>query len=127
MRKSFTIDGVNFSSLSGFFDEFSRVMKPYDWWGRNLDAFIDVLRGGIGTPDEGYVLIWKNSDISRERLGHGETVKELERRLTRVHSSNVSSVQRQIDLARRGDGETVLDWLVDSIQTEGKNIELRLE
>jgi hypothetical protein len=34
----------------------------------------DILRGGFGTPDDGFTLRWKNHDISRQRLGYRETV-----------------------------------------------------
>jgi RNAse (barnase) inhibitor barstar len=65
----YEIDGANFSTLEGFYDEFSRVVIPGVSWGHNLDAFDDVLYGGFGTPDDGFVLRWKNHDLSRQRLG----------------------------------------------------------
>ena len=33
-------------SKSDFHDEISRLLNLADWYGRNLDAFADVLRGG---------------------------------------------------------------------------------
>jgi len=51
--KVFVIDGFQFSTLDGFFDEISRKLIPGAQWGRNLDAFNDILRGGFGTPEEG--------------------------------------------------------------------------
>ena len=47
----YEIDGKNFSTLEEFYDEISRVLIPGAQWGRNLDAFNDILRGGFGTPD----------------------------------------------------------------------------
>ena len=44
-------------------------MIPDAYWGRNLDAFNDVLRGGFGTPEGGFTLRWKNHATSRRRLG----------------------------------------------------------
>jgi RNAse (barnase) inhibitor barstar len=67
-KPTYEIDGSRFSTLEGFYDEISRVLIPGAEWGRNLDAFNDVLRGGFGTPEGGVVLCWKNSALSREHL-----------------------------------------------------------
>lgn len=63
-----TVDGARFSDLDGFAREFSRLLDGYTWRG-NLDAFNDVLRGGFGTPEGGWVLRWLGSEQSREALG----------------------------------------------------------
>jgi RNAse (barnase) inhibitor barstar len=68
MTREYCIDGTLTVSLEAFFDQFSRVVLT-ESWGRNLDAFNDVLRGGFGTPDEGFILRWKNSARSKELLG----------------------------------------------------------
>jgi RNAse (barnase) inhibitor barstar len=112
-RMTFEIDGERFSTLDEFYDEFSKVVIPGVSWGHNLDALNDVLYGGMGTPDDGFILAWRNSAKSRSDLGHTETVRQLERRLTRCHPSHYTTVTAAIDSARRGEGETVLDWLVD--------------
>src|SRR2546428_8436805 len=80
-KRVYEIDGAECSSLEGFFEEVSRKLIPGAEWGHNLDAFNDILRGGFGTPEGGFVLRWKNSDVSRERLGYPETVRQLERRV----------------------------------------------
>jgi hypothetical protein len=99
--------------LEGFFQEFGRQVIPGSRWGENLDAFNDVLRGGFGTPDEGFVLVWRNSDISRSKLGHEAMARKLEERLTRYRSS---AAEAELAAARRGEGETVFDLLVEIIQ-----------
>jgi RNAse (barnase) inhibitor barstar len=114
-KPSYEIDGCRFTTLEEFFDEISRVLIPGADWGRNLDAFNDILRGGFGTPDGGFVLRWVNAEISRKRLAHAETVRQLERRLQRCHSSNRPSVARELEQARRGEGATVFDWLLEII------------
>ena len=48
-----TIDGNAFRTLEEFYDEISRKLVPGASWGRNLDAFSDILSGGFGTPDGG--------------------------------------------------------------------------
>lgn len=53
------IDGANISDLDGFAREFSRLLCGHTWRG-NLDAFNDLLRGGFGTPENGWVLKWLN-------------------------------------------------------------------
>jgi RNAse (barnase) inhibitor barstar len=110
---TYEIDGIRFGTLEAFYDEISRVLIPGAEWGHNLDAFNDILRGGFGTPEGGFVLRWVNAELSRERLGHAETVRQLEQRLERCHPSNRPSVARDLEQARRGEGPTVFDWLLD--------------
>ena len=126
-KTTYIIDGKNFSTLNGFFDEFRSVLTPAYSWGNNLDALNDVLRGGFGTPDGAYTLLWKNSELSKERLGYPATVKELERRLQRAHAQAHSSIEERIRMAKGQTGETVFDWLVNAIRTENPNIELILD
>ena len=80
-KRVYEIDGAEFSSVEEFFDEISRKLIPDATWGTNLDAFNDILRGGFGTPEGGFVLRWLNSNASREQLGFAETVRQLRRRL----------------------------------------------
>lgn len=117
--KNFIIDGTKICSIGTFADEFSRVVLPDHKWNGNLDAFDDILGGGFGTPEEGFVLIWRASNASRERLGYKQTIRELEDRLLRCHPSNRTPVQREIRRAQRKDGPTAFDWLVEIIAEHG--------
>jgi hypothetical protein len=45
--REYEIDGRRTTSLNAFFAEVSRVLLPGVSWGRNLDAFDDVLYGGL--------------------------------------------------------------------------------
>src|SRR5262249_4131429 len=112
----YEIDGRDFSTLEDFYLVVSRVLIPGAKWGHDLDALNDILRGGFGTPEGGFVLRWKNSILSRERLGYPETVRQLERKLTRCHPTNRQSVREELEQARRAVGPTVFDWLVEIIQ-----------
>lgn len=56
------------ATLAGLASALSQFLDGYEWTG-NLDAFNDILRGGFGTPEGGFVLRWVNSDVSAERLG----------------------------------------------------------
>ena len=118
---TYEIDGTNFSTLEGFYDEISQSVIPGAAWGRNLDAFNDILRGGFGTPANGFTLRWKNHDISRHSLGYRETVRQLEKTLQRCHPTNRNAVRAELDLARANQGPTVFDWLLEiiAIHSEG--------
>lgn len=115
----YEIDGSRFSTLEEFYDEVSRVLIPGAEWGRNLDAFNDILRGGFGTPDGGFVLRWGNADVSRARLGQEETIRQLGLRLTRCHPSNRAHVAQQLASARLGEFDTVFEWLLEIIRVHG--------
>jgi RNAse (barnase) inhibitor barstar len=115
----YEIDGRDFSTLEEFYAVISRVLIPGAGWGHNLDAFNDILRGGFGTPEGGFVLQWKNSDLSRERLGYSETVRQLEQRLSRCHPLNQQHVSEDLRRAKEGAGPTVFDWLVEIIHIHG--------
>jgi RNAse (barnase) inhibitor barstar len=114
-KPTYTIDGHRFSTLEEFYDEVSRCLIPGADWGRNLNAFKDILRGGFGTPEGGFVLRWLNADISRERLGYPETVRQLELRLRRCDPSHRADVARDLEATRRVEGPTVFDWLIEII------------
>ena len=117
--ETYRIDGERFSTLEEFYEEISRVLIPNARWGHNLDAFNDILRGGFGTPDEGFVLVWENSAVSKRRLGYSETVSTLERRLERCHPTARRSVKRELMDAQNNMGATVFDWLVEIIRAHG--------
>jgi hypothetical protein len=119
MRRVYEIDGLRFSTLAEFFDEIGRVMLPGVDWGKSLDAFADVLSGGFGTPEEGYIIRWANSHISRQRLGYAETVRELQFWLAHCHPTGREAILKRLDDARRHQGATVFDWLVEIIEREG--------
>ena len=54
VRKIFTLDGHIMETKDGFYDEVERVLCPeIDYFGRNWDAFNDILRGGFGSFDYG--------------------------------------------------------------------------
>jgi len=108
MKPTYEIDGQHFSTLEEFFAVIEHTLIPGAEWGRNLDAFNDILRGGFGTPEAGFVLRWRNAELSRDRLGYQETVRQLEKRMRRCHVTNRKYVKQELELARAGDGATVL-------------------
>ena len=115
---TYEIDGQQFSTLEEFYEEIGRVLRLSPW-GNNLDAFNDILRGGFGTPEEGFTIRWKSHAISREKLGYPETVRQLSLRLARCHPSSRDSVLQYLADAKMGRGQTVFDWLLDVIRKHG--------
>ncbi|MCK6557443.1 barstar family protein [Candidatus Binatia bacterium] len=112
------IDGAQFSTLEEFFAHFAERAGTAGW-GTNLDAFNDVLRGGFGTPDAGFILRWKNHALSRERLGYLEAARQLERRLESCHPSNRQQVADALAEVREQKGATVFEWLLEIIREHG--------
>jgi RNAse (barnase) inhibitor barstar len=115
-KRVYEIDGTDFTSLDEFYDAISKNLIPSAAWGRNLDAFNDILRGGFGTPREGFVLRWKNTDLSRERLGYPETIRQLRSRLAKCRSDHRDRVADELARAEALKGKTVFDWLVEIVQ-----------
>ena len=111
----FELEGARINDLDGFYAEVSRVLIPGAEWGHNLDAFDDVLCGGFGLPEGGFTLVWHESEQSRVRLGHVETVRVLEQRLGHCHPDNRLGIAERIDAARKGEGQTIFDDLLEII------------
>jgi RNAse (barnase) inhibitor barstar len=64
------IDGRNIKSASDFYREIgSAVNGTGGYFGRNLDALADCLRGGFGTPEHRpFEFEWQHSALSRRYL-----------------------------------------------------------
>lgn len=112
------IDGSRCTTFAGFAEEFSKLLTNYTWRG-NLDAFNDILRGGFGTPEGGFILRWERSDLSRRALGHEATAARLEELLTTCHPTNREHVIARLEAARSGVGPTLFDEVVEIIQIHG--------
>lgn len=51
--KTYQIDGARVGSKADFFTELGRAVNgDGGYFGKNLDALADCLRGGFGTPDD---------------------------------------------------------------------------
>jgi RNAse (barnase) inhibitor barstar len=130
MKREIILDGNNFSSLAEFYDEIqNKLTSGLDGEiGRNLDAFNDVLIGGFGVYEYGEIfkLLWKNSEKSKKDLGFAETIKYLERKLKICHPTNISFVTNDLEEAKKGNGKTLFEIIVDIIH-EHTHVELTLE
>jgi hypothetical protein len=112
------IDGGRFDDFPGFGREFSRLLSGYTWHG-SLDAFNDILRGGFGTPEGGWILRWVNSERSRAVLGYEATATRLEDLLLTCHPTNRERFRRRLSDARRREGPTLFDEIVQIIHYHG--------
>ncbi len=103
MKRRYVLEGGAFSTLQEFAAHFSEVVLDGHDWNGNLDAFNDILRGGFGTPDGGFVLVWKDHGISRKCLGHGETAR----------------IEDRLEAAQKDHGPTLFDELRTIIKEHG--------
>jgi hypothetical protein len=115
------IDGAAFSDFQGLCAEVSaKVFPAYEGgWHGNLDALNDMLRGGFGTPERGFVLRWVHAHRSRKSLGNAANARLLEKRLATCHPSNIVSMQKDLQRDKRGVGPTLFDEIVDIIRDHG--------
>ena len=127
-QKVYEINGNDSSTLQEFAADFTKKLNLEINWQGNLDAFNDILRGGLGTPEEGFILVWRNSDLSRKRLGYSETIKWLNERIEDAHPSNKKHFEKRLEQATQNKGETIFDLVVNIItQEEHSDIILRLK
>ena len=124
----FEIDGNDSSTLPEFAADFTKRLNIEIEWHGNLDALNDILHGGFGTPEDGFILIWKNSEVSRKRLGYPETIKWINERINHGHPYNVAFFKERLALANEQRGATLFDTIVEIFtQEDHADIELRLE
>ena len=66
----FRIDGRKIKSVKDFYREVGRAVNgPGGYFGQNLDALADCLRGGFGTPENRpYAFEWQHSEQSQRHL-----------------------------------------------------------
>lgn len=116
LQEVYDLPGDRVRSLDDFFRVMGEVVNgPGGYFGSNHDGLIDCLRGGFGTPDEGSTIRWLRSDQSRDALGYPETIRHLKLRLSRCYPTGRDETRRDLARARRHEGPTVFDWLVEII------------
>ncbi|MEU9160583.1 barstar family protein [Streptomyces sp. NPDC048424] len=120
MTMIYVLDGKRIHTLEDFWRVMGEAINgPGGYFGRNLDAFNDCLRGGYGTPeDDDFAVEWHDHADSRQALGHAETARQLEIRLRRCHPANRPVVAEQLAAARAGEGPTVFDWLIEIFEDQ---------
>ncbi|GIE77701.1 hypothetical protein Aph02nite_36510 [Actinoplanes philippinensis] len=114
------VDGAAFSDLEGFAREISKLIPYGGTWNGNLNDFDGLLRGKWGPfPEGGWVFRWVNSDLSRTALGYEATAVWREGLRRRCHPSHREGLEADIAAARRGEGETLFDMIVEMIRAHG--------
>ena len=66
--KTFEIDGRKISTIQEFLAETGRAVFGDPLWVSNLNGLDDALYGGMGTPDDGFELVWIEHEQSKARL-----------------------------------------------------------
>jgi hypothetical protein len=124
-----TNDGRGFSTLEEFCQLAGTLAKP-DQQIRTctLDWLNDVLSWPFFAIGVRYDFVWRNSEVSRQRLGYTETIRQLEARgVERFPNEFTGKAVSDIHAARRGEGPTVFDWLVEIFENNAQFVELRLQ
>ena len=78
-KKKFAIDGKDFSDLKGLYNAIGKQLVENNKWGKNWNAFNDILRGGFVKTeyDEPFTLTWRNANVSRNRLEDFDSIVNL--------------------------------------------------
>ncbi|GAB3473296.1 barstar family protein [Nocardiopsis coralliicola] len=128
MTATYVIEGRDVTAPDRFWTAVGAAVNgPGGYFGSNLDALADCLRGGFGTPDDGdFAFVWRHHAASRRALGHTATARWLAARRDRVHPANRSALQAELDRAEAGEGPTFFDRLVAVFEEEAPG-RLRLE
>jgi hypothetical protein len=116
------IDGSRFDSLDGFYGEINRVIPGSAEFGgvSNLHLFNEVLIGGYGTPEDGFILVWKNHELSRQRLGYAEMLSTIPIVLEPFGPDDQPEhFQKRRLAAMNQEGPTLFDTLVEIIRDHG--------
>jgi len=115
----YVLDGTQFTGLASFATHFSEVVLDGHLWHGNLDALDDILRGGFGTPTDGFVLRIENASAARAALGYRETALWFEERMQTCHPSNREAMAIRLAEAQRHTGPTLFDMLLEIIEDHG--------
>lgn len=124
----FTIHGSAIVDIPSFYDEINRVfMQDVDWQLANsLDAFSDLLYGGVGAigPKEPVQLTWLNIDQSRAALGYETTRNYYLAKLAPDSPFNKTHFAAQLAALEAGTGKTYFDIILEII-AEHPNITIQ--
>lgn len=125
---TFTIHGETIVDIPSFYDEINRVfMQGVDWQlGNSLDAFNDLLYGGVGAigHKEPVQLTWLNMEQSREALGYETTRNYYLAKLAPDSPFNKTHFAAQLAALEAGTGKTYFDIILEII-AEHPNITIQ--
>lgn len=124
-RELFEIRGANFSDFAGFVKECNRAFISQfggDWNG-HLDAFNDYL----SWAEAPYTLRWKQAWKSRQVLGYEAMIVWCLHRILECNPPSQSPFWNDLDAARRQEGPTLFERLVEIILDNSELVQLELE
>ena len=116
-RYEYIINGNEFNNMDEFYKYVDKTFSDGEEPCRNLDAFIDFLRGGFGKHNynEPIKITWVNNEKSKKDLGYPETINVLKKRLVKCHPSNKDKIQKEIEMAEKNEGKTIYDEIIECI------------
>ena len=116
-RYEYIIDGNEFNNMDEFYKYVDKTFSDGEEPCRNLDAFIDFLRGGFGKHNynEPIKITWVNNEKSKKDLGYPEIINVLKKRLVKCHPSNKDKIQKEIEMAEKNEGKTIYDEIIECI------------
>jgi RNAse (barnase) inhibitor barstar len=127
VRRTVEIDGRDFRTLDEFFEVIGAALIPGERWGKNLDAFNDILCWPLARDPEPYILMWRRAKLSQRRLNHGAAAMHWHD-VIRVGGGKPSAGQAdQLARAERCEGPTAFDWIVQIIEQHPNWLSLRLD
>lgn len=126
MPRVVQIDGRDFRTLDEFFAVIGEALIPGERWGKNLDAFNDILCWPLARDSEPYVLVWRRSSLSRRRLNHGAAEQHWQKVIGNCGGQPSRWQAEQLARAERCEGPTAFDWIVEIIQQHPDWLSLRL-
>ena len=131
------IDGNEFKDIGEFYDLVQAKFCPDFAFGRDLNGFNDVLRGGLGVDggieyQEKVHVIWRNSEKSRNALSYASQIKYFEKVLIDVRQHDESyMVSYAQDLAEKIQNmkkevqESPFETIVSMFVGHGHTLELK--
>lgn len=125
MQPEYVLNGERFDTLDEFYVEVGRVFVNGELWGENLEALGILLYGGIRQIPNEFRLVWRHAQLSRERLGYPETVRQLTLQIRDCHPKVLIKTAWALRAALRQQGATVFDWIIQIVK-EHPNVELLL-
>ncbi len=117
MIATFTIEGGAIRDIQSFYDEINRVFMAGEDWklGASLDAFSDLLYGGIGALKAGEParVIWRDMEKSRHALGAEVTRAHLHQKLQQPQIYDARRMAEELAALDDGSGSTYFDTIME--------------
>ena len=110
----FALDGDILRHLSGFFTAINRTLSLTSW-GTNLYAFNDILRGGFGTPDDGFILRCRSAISAQPSAGQKRSASP--KRCSPPATQPTSPAFKPTSQHPRAQNQTLFDIITSIIHT----------